>query len=548
VDSDEWTSQEVPMKFILMAFLLGSLTSCSQKPERVAFLSGKGGSMNSLPDTDVDDPKNKQAALEPRNCEALDVGCLALKYPEGSSCDVSFTQEQDGLRVLTNDEIKNSISAAFGFDASKELNELPRRDQGTKFENATARAPVGQNLIDNWTDISFTVARSLIDNPMAFGRLVSCSSLTKECSDSLVNKLGPLLWRSPVQPTDLDTYYKLFSTSKSDFKESALRSIAGMLMDPRFLYRIGEKGEGSVSAFELATRMAFFIWRSAPDEALLAKAANGSLLNSEVRAAEVERLLASPRAEEAFRAFMKEWLALGNIDNLQIMGETIDPVGKRNDVLDKLSTLVFNSSQDVRLAFGKEDENVLTMPGVLGSLNVSAQTSPVKRGLYFSSRILCRKVPPPPGNAGAFKAETLSLDATPRERLKIHESNASCALCHATVDPIGLGLETFDALGRSRTQYETKVAIDPTGSMKLDGKTFAFQDAATLMKGLGSSEDLPACMTVTLSEYALGVGPEAPNSCEISAIHREFQKSGYQWKALVRAIVESPSFNRKAAQ
>ena len=129
----------------------------------------------------------------------------------------------------------------------------------------------------------------------------------------------------------------------------------------------------------------------------------------------------------------------------------------------------------------------------------------------------------------------------------LHQAEPTCAICHATVDPIGLGLETFDALGRERSVYETMSPIDPRGSMRLDGKDFAFEDARSLMNAIGSSEDFTACMTVTLTEFALGAVPESTNSCELSKTQIAFAKSGYQWKALMKAIVESPSFNRRVS-
>ncbi|RZA23838.1 MAG: DUF1588 domain-containing protein [Proteobacteria bacterium] len=534
---------------VLVLFILAC--SCSSPVARPKFGSTAPANKPVSEDSgDSIDKSNGAVKDDPgRTCAPLDNACFALKFSETDKCTMQFSSEQDGVRLLTNDEIKNSLNQSLGMDFTSPLKQLPRRNQGTKFDNALLKSSVSQNLVDNWLDISAVVAASFLSNPAASAKYITCSEVTKVCSDQIVSKLGSALWRGPVSSQDLDTYFKVFGSAK-DFKEAALRTLTVILIDPRFLYKLDlQSNANQISAYELASRMSYFILRSAPDQTLLSKAADGSLFRPEVRKAEIARLSARPEAELAFRDFMNEWLMLTNIDNLQIAGETIDPAAKRKDVLDKLSKTIFIGQKDVRSAFGKDDENVFVMPGLLGSLSASAITSPVKRGIYFSSRILCRQVPPPPGNAGAFKAETLKADATPRERLKVHEDNASCAVCHSTVDPIGLGLETYDALGRTRTEYaDSKKVIEADGAMRLDGKDISFTDASQLLKAIGSSEDLPACLTVTLFEYALGSLPVSVNACELSSIQRKFQGDGYQWKSLVESIIESPSFSRKVAQ
>jgi hypothetical protein len=319
-----------------------------------------------------------------------------------------------------------------------------------------------------------------------------------------------------------------------------------MLMDPRFFYKVeGASSDAKLNAWDLANRLAYFIWKTGPDEALLAKAQDGSLLKADARRAEVERMLDDPKAEKAFRDFIKEWLILGNIDNLQIPNMTIDKAGLREAVLQAAVEQMFKSKADVRKAFGLNSQtSILTMPGVLGGLNVTPLTSPVKRGLYFSGRILCRKVPPPPANAGAFKVENAAETVTPRERLKKHEDNATCAFCHASVDPIGLALESFDAIGATRDKYDNKIAIDTAGSIRLGTETVKFQTTQEMLDAMAASDDIAACLGVTTMEYALGAAPDSVNSCELSRMHNEFQKSGYKWRDLIQAITSSTSFLR----
>lgn len=532
-------------RVLVVSIVMGA---CSAKPGRIDFPRGNATGdieyrSDEPPGADEANPSIK--IVPTKACDALDDACLALRFPEDSQCTVKFSKNQNGLKILSNEEIKNSINQALGIDVSLIVRDLPNRNAGTKFDNAMARGPMSPNLVENWADLSIAIAKAFVENTMAFTQIVKCDKSDRACSDSIVDGVALGLWRSPATEADKELLFKLFGTANGVFAEAAQRVVAGILLDPRFLYKLDSSNTDNVSAYELASRMSYFLWRSAPDKLLLAKAADASLLDPEVRSKEFDRMIAMPEAEKAFRRYMTEWLALGNLDNLAITGETIDAGALRKEVLDRLSAEIFQTSADVRTAFGMGKDNVFTMPGFLGSLSVSALTNPVKRGIYFSSRILCRQVPRPPADAGAFKVETLKPDTTPRQRLALHTTQASCAICHASVDPIGLGLETFDSLGRDRSVYDFKAVIDPKGTMKLDGKFFAFEDARSLVNAIGSSEDFTACMTVTLTEFALGSGPESVNSCELSQTQVAFAKSGYRWTALMKAIVESPSFNRK---
>ncbi len=531
---------------LTLALILGA---CSSKPARVDFGPNPGakGDSNAQGDnSSANGGKNVAAAL---TCDPLDDACLALQYPDGG-CSVKPGEKQQGLRTLTNEEIKNTLSYALNIDVSKEMGDMPRRDQGTKFQNSALLTAVDQSVVDAWMNVATNIAKDFIANDSAFNMLAPCKDANAACGLKFAQKFGPLLLRAPLSDDDLKPFVSVFTAGAAiSFKEGATRLVLAFMIDPRFLFRIEEGADNGATAstVELANRLSFFLWRSGPDAALLAKAKDGTLSKTEVYSAEVDRMLADPKAEVAFRQFMVEWLLLNNSDNLQIPMVNIPTVQMREDVLKAAVDNMFYNKGDFRKAFGKDSNvNLLTMPGVLAGTNVSSLTSPVKRGLFVSRRLLCRNVPQPPKNAGAFKADVGTAMLTPRDKLKLHEDNASCKACHGSVDPIGLGLENYDALGKSRDMYDDlKVAIDTSGTIRLNNQNVSFANSSELLSDFSGSTDLASCATVTVAEYAFGGGPDSGSACEMSSIQESFLKSGFQWKALLKAVTLSQSFNAR---
>ncbi len=493
-------------------------------------------------------------------CLPSDEACLNNYQPK-NSCDVEYSPEQANLRALTNEEIGNVISDVFNFDASDMIRELPRRDQGTKFQNAVLLSPLSESFLSKWQNTALSLATLLVEKPESIGRFTKLCEATQagtaDCASRMVKDLSRSLWRRPADTESEGRLVKLYTNGTEpaiDQKERMIRLIAALLIDPRFLYKFEylrgpENESAALDSYEVAARLAFFIWRSNPDEILLDRAAKGEMVDPRVISEETNRMLEDTRAMRAFKQFVREWLLLDNLSNLQLVGSVSNFGALRELTYSRTRDVLFDGAGGINLALtggGDVSQSLISQPAVIGGLSVGASTSPVKRGLFVNDRFLCRKIPPPPPNAGIFKAETIALDVTPRERFRVHEENAACASCHAAIDGIGLSLESFDVLGQKRSQYPNGKPIDTSGTIRLNGEVVAYNSAEEMIQLIGTSRDAESCFTGTMVEYAWGVQPGEENSCELGKISRSLVGRPHNWKSLVRTIVQHPSFITRA--
>lgn len=501
--------------------------------------------------------KNKILPSTPSSavtCDAFDQACL-VKQKSPQSCDIAYTAEQANLRSLTNEEIGNVLADVFQIVDDAKIRNLPRRDQGTKFQNAVLELPLSESFLSQWQNVALDIALDIGRNPeLGFRLQASCpSGINPTCLASFAGDLATVLWRRPPDAESLNRLTALLSGDPEiplSNEERITRLVAALFLDPRFLYkmeylRAPEAAPQPLDSYEIASRLAFFIWRSTPDAALLARAAKGEIEQQEAFLEETERMLADPRSERGFNQFLNEWLLLDNVANLQLSGQMPNYGQFRESIFKQSKDFLFDYPGSIEKALGggtSVQQSLLLQPAVLGGLSVSSTTSPVKRGLFINDRILCRKIPPPPVNAGVFQAEALALDVTPRERFKVHEENPSCASCHEAIDGIGLSLESFDALGQKRDLYENGKPIDTTGSIRLNGTRQNYRTGEEMIAAIGQSQDAKGCFTVTVAEYAWGVSPSEKNSCELSKIYASMAGKPHTWKNLVRSIVQHPSF------
>jgi hypothetical protein len=378
------------------------------------------------------------------------------------------------------------------------------------------------------------------------------------------------------------------------------------LVSPQFLFRgeggaPGSNAEGDgvrdLSDYELATRLSYFLWSSMPDEQLLKLAAKRELRQNLDK--QVARMLASPRSDELIRNFGEQWLETRKLETLEknwdrykefddelrdaFREETyrllVDVI--RNDR--PLTTLLSAdySFMNERLAkhYGidmpkhrnkdgddeddegdqdndrDEDEFVrIDLPqerqaGILAHGSVLAvtafedRTSPVLRGKWVLDHLLADPPPPPPPDAGSLPEATGEFaHKSLRERLEVHRENSSCAVCHKRMDPLGMAMENFDAVGRWR-EFDGEDKIDANGELP-DGRKLS--GPASLRDIL--LEDYPRvrrCIAERLLIYSLGRGLEPADECAINEIVAAAEAGGETFSSMVRAIVKSAPFTQR---
>jgi len=411
-----------------------------------------------------------------------------------------------------------------------------------------------------------------------------------QCAQRILSALARRAYRRPVTDADvapLMAFYR--DAANAGFEERIQRAVRRLLVSPEFLLRVerdpAKAAAGTpyrISDVELASRLSFFLWSSIPDDELLMAAERGRLRDPAVLGAQVQRMLADRRADAFVTNFAGQWLFLRNLqavvpvqnifpdfdDTLRqaFRRETelfFDSIVRENrSVLDLLrADYTFlnerlarhygipnvKGSHFRRVALGPEStrSGILGQGSVLTVTSYPDRTSPVVRGKWILENLLGTPPPPPIPNAGDLKpTKGDGVVLSMRERMEQHRRNPVCASCHAMMDPLGLSLENFDAVGKWRTLGESSASIDASGVFP-DGSKF--QGAAGLKQMLLRSERFVPTVTEKLLTYALGRGLEPYDAPAVRTIVRNAARDDYRFSTLITGIVQSAPFTMRRA-
>ena len=409
-----------------------------------------------------------------------------------------------------------------------------------------------------------------------------------ESARKVLGNFARRAFRRPVAPSELERLMKLFAVAAAneDSFDKALRlPLKAILVSPHFLFRIEEDPKTgtpskAISEFELATRLSYFLWASLPDETLFQLAARGELRKPGVLKAQIERMLQDPKSSALVENFAGQWLMLRSLRTLapdttmfrswdeplrnamikesEMFFENVMKNDRSllefldadyafvNDRLAKhygLPNVEGSEFRKVKLPDGRRG-GLVTQASILTITSNPTRTSPVKRGKWILENILGTP-PPPPAPEVPELPPVGQLKGTLRQQMEQHRANPSCATCHSKLDPLGFGLENFDAIGAWRDQ-DNKQAIDSSGVLP-DGAKFA--GPAELRKVLlGKAAQFRRCLADKLTTYALGRGLEFYDKCVLDEIVRKVQSSNDRFSALVLAIAESDAFQKRAAK
>jgi hypothetical protein len=360
--------------------------------------------------------------------------------------------------------------------------------------------------------------------------------------------------------------------------------LRGMLVSPSFLYRTEPQPAGEiqhdialVDEFSLASRLSYFLWSAPPDDRLQQLAAKGELRQS--LATEVKRMIGDWRGWSLVEDFAGQWLQLRDIDlaspnerafpdwkggianSLKKESQSfVDHILRENrSVIEFLNADYTFLNDKLARYYGiqgvKGDKyqkvslqdtprgGILTHGSILTLTSTPTRTSPVKRGKYLLENILGTPPPPAPGGVPPLdEKKARSSNVTLRQQFAEHRSNASCAGCHAFLDPMGFAFENYDAIGRWRDQ-EKKLPIDASGSL-VRGQTF--QNLAELRNLLvrDMGDQFVKNLTENLLTYALGRGVEYSDKPTVEAIMRKAKATGYRFQDLILAVCESVPFQK----
>jgi hypothetical protein len=424
-------------------------------------------------------------------------------------------------------------------------------------------------------------------------------------SDRL-RSLAERAWRRPVDSAEVARYVEFVRQEREageDFRRAYLGGIAAILASHNFIHLVEGRagvepasptaGGKQVNDFELAARLSYFLWSSLPDEDLAAAARSGALGTPEGVAAQVDRMLTDPKIERFLESFPRQWLQLYRVGMFKpdpVLYPDYDPGLERSMVQETTGYFrhMFTENRsltelldsdwtmlDPRLVihYGLQPPGgepipaqptlervtlppdahrggILTQAATLSLTSDGTRHRPVHRGAWVSEAVFARTPPPPPPNVEPL--EPVPSDkpkATIREQLAAHSTNATCASCHATIDPLGLAFDNFDAIGRWRTHERVEGGtgddppVDASGTLP-DGRSFA--GPAEFKRLLAESPDtFGRAFVEQLATYALRRVMTVDDAAALDAIAAQSKADGYRLKSLVRALAVSELFKRR---
>ncbi|WAC21537.1 DUF1592 domain-containing protein [Luteolibacter sp. SL250] len=499
------------------------------------------------------------------------------------------------VRRLNRNEYNYSVRDLFG------VNFFPGREfpadgaGGEGFDNVGDALFVPPVLMEKYLAASKKIIDDIYVKPDLLARLLVAKPSEKvtpqDAAKNVLKYNASLVFRRMATDEDISSMLALAEKNLSEgrpFDESLKAPLQSLLMHPAFLFRSEAdqpgKAEWKIDNFELATRLSYFLWSSTPDRQLLKLASEGKLSDNAVLAQQVERLLNDPRSEAVARHFAGQWLGFDEVR------EVADPDTKRfPSFTPTLRTAMYRESVDFFNHLIRENRPVTDLidanytfaneelarhygiPGVSGTqlqkvvltdrnrggvigqasilvtTSVPLRTSPVKRGKWILDSLLGTPPPPPPPDAGVLPGDDKSPEGlTFRQQLEKHRDQPNCAGCHAKIDPLGFGLENFDAVGRWRSTDANGKPVD--SKAELPGG-LGFSTPSELKKILLESDELfLRNIARKMLAYSLGRPLEYYDEPVVSDLVKTLRANELKIRPLIQAIVLSHPFQNRSAK
>ena len=499
------------------------------------------------------------------------------------------------IRRLTKVEYGNTLRDLFGV-APAVAAELPDEVFGEGYLNSMSPLQsekylaianeVLERILASKDQPPTEVQKRLFGDPPAPG------SDLRSAAKTVASKLARSVYRRPASEAELELLLRVFDLAQEnnlDYPESLRLMLKAVLVSPQFLFitpaKEPEAGQtiAPLDDYQLASRLSYLLWATMPDAELSALADNGNLHEPAILQLQVKRLLADPRSRALFDGFGAQWLGLlglesktfdtsmfpqltaemrsAMVEEARLFFESI--VRENRSVVDFVDSDYTFLNGTLAALYGLEktvtgpemrkvqldDANrggILGMPGILASTSFPNRTSPVKRGVWVLEQVLGEHVPPPPPNVPPLEKQDKQAveNLTLRQRTELHRTNAVCANCHKILDPIGFGLENFDAIGRWRNQDDTGGAIDAAGELPGEKRFSSPRELKAIIAA--RKDELAQNLTRKLLAYALCRQLEGYDEIVVDQLMETIAKDGYRMQTLISEIVTSyPFVNRR---
>ncbi len=495
------------------------------------------------------------------------------------------------IRRLTKVEYGNTLHDLFGVEAEV-AHELPDEVFGEGYLNTLSPLQSEQYL---------GIANDVLDRILApkdksptemekrlFGEPPATGMDARAAAKNVARSLARRAYRRPPSEAELEVLLGVFDLAhrnKLAYPAALRLMLKAVLVSPQFLFITPDKevvaGQSIVPLddHQLASRLSYLLWATMPDAELSALADGGKLHEPAVLKAQVKRLLLDPRSRALFDGFGAQWLGVGGLESKtfdtakfpQMTGEMrsamIDEarlffesiVRENRSIVSFINADYTFLNGTLATVYGLEktvtgpemrkvkltDKNrggILGMPGILATTSFPNRTSAVKRGVWVLEQVLGEQVPPAPPNVPALEKQNQNKVAnmTLRQRTELHRTNAVCANCHKILDPIGFGLENFDAIGRWRDQDDSGGAIDAAGELP-GGKHFTSPKELKAIIAARQAE-LARNLTEKLLAYALCRQLEGYDEIVVDHLMETIAKDGYRMQTLISEVISSYPF------
>jgi hypothetical protein len=498
------------------------------------------------------------------------------------------------LRRLTRSQFRNAVRDLLGVEV--DVTKLDP-DIGQFAAIGAAKVETSARGVEQYDTAIESAVNAVFDDATKRAQLIGCSpgnSANDACTRSFIESVGPRAWRRPLEAAEIDQLAGVASTAATELGsgvEGARWATMAMLNAPSFLYRpeLGAPaaaGQLRFTGYEIAGRLAFLVHDSLPDQQLLDAAASGMLATADGIKAAVNRLLDAPGGvgRQSIGEFAQQYMQLDRVleqpkdielypdYNMELqagmvrdMRATWEGVAfdDKTSALMLFSTTKVTVNADLAKLYGLDPTGldattfktvslpadspragILSKAGFLSQFANQAEGSPTLRGKFIREWLMCKSVPPPPEGVNFMLADPpADKPMTKRQRLDAHRTNPTCAGCHGLMDPMGLPLESFDAIGRYR-ETDRGLPIDPSGEVN----GVAVTDARAMGEAMAQSELIANCMVRRFYSYAVGHEERDVDGSVVNALAASFEASGYQLRDLVVATVTHDAFSAVAPQ
>ncbi len=476
------------------------------------------------------------------------------------------------IRRLNKTEYNNTVRDLIG-NSSGPAKDFPPEEQGYGFNNNSAALTVSPVLVQAQLTAAEAMSAFAVSN---LSTSLPCAAVGDDaCAQQFIASFGERAFRHPLEATDTDRLTALFNKGKlaGGFSSGIEWVVQSVLLSPRFLYRV-ELSSASLDSWEVASRLSYLLWQSMPDSGLLDAARADSLVTPAGVTTQVDRLLTHENAKPALRDFHAQWLKYGGVQSLardataypdftpsiaQAMREELDELVTYAafDSPSHVQTLLFGSdsflngplatfygvSGPTGASFSKvalnsaQRSGILTRGGLMAALSHPDQTSPVLRGKFVRTQLLCEDVPPPPPSV-VTTLPPVTPTFTARDRMVQHTQDPTCNACHQRLDPIGFGFENLDPVGRWRDSDGGK-PVDATGNISGTDTSGAFNGPAELAARLAASSQVNTCVATQYFRFATGRKEIGGDATTISQLSATLKDKGGSLTQLIAALAAS---------